>query len=43
MSKNQTLDYGEDLQKKIDTMRFIDIDINFDVTYDGHWKPSKCP
>ena len=24
-------------------MRFTHIDVNFDVTYDGHQKPSKCP
>ena len=23
-------------------MRFTEIDINFDVTYDHHQKPSKC-
>ena len=23
-------------KKQIDTMRFTDIDINFDITYDGH-------
>ena len=30
-------------QKKIDIMRFTHFDINFDVTYDAHQKPSKCP
>ena len=35
------LDYGGNSQKnKIDTMRFTDIDINFDVRYEGH---QKCP
>ena len=35
--KIKHLDYGGVLQKNyIDTMRFTDIDINFDVTNDGH-------
>ena len=35
--KIQHLDYGGGSQKKkIDTMRFTDIDVNFDVTNDGH-------
>ena len=29
-------------KKKIDIMRFTHIDVNFDVTYDGDQKPSKC-
>ena len=31
----------EEVKKKIDTMRFIDIDVNFDVTYGGHQNWSK--
>ena len=34
------IDYGGGSQK-IDIMRFTHIDVNFDVTYDGHQKPSK--
>ena len=35
--KMKHLDYGGGSQKNyIDTMRFTDIDINFDVTHDGH-------
>ena len=38
------LDYGGGSHtKKIDIMRFTHFDINFDVTYDAHQKPSKCP
>ena len=38
------LDYGGGSQKiKFNIMRFTHIDINFDVTYDAHQKPSKCP
>ena len=38
------LDYGGGSQKiKFDIMRFTHIDINFDVTYDAHQKPLKCP
>ena len=41
--KVKHMDYGGGSQKKkIDIMRFTDIDINFDVTYDGDQKPSKC-
>ena len=29
-------------KKKIDIMRFTDIDGNFDVKYDGDQKPSNC-
>ena len=37
MSKFKHLDYGGGSQKKkIDTMRFTHIDVNFDITYDGH-------
>ena len=33
----------EEVHKKyIDIMRFTDIDVNFDVTYDGGQKPLKC-
>ena len=34
------LDYGGGSQKKIDIMRFTDIDVNFDVRYEGH---QNCP
>ena len=34
--KMKHLDYGGGSQKKIDTMRFTDIDVNFYVTNDGH-------
>ena len=34
--KIEHLDYGGGSQKKIDTMRFTHIDVNFDITYDGH-------
>ena len=35
--KMKHLDYGGGSQKNyIDTMRFTDIDVNFDVTNDGH-------
>ena len=41
MSKMKHLDYGGGSQKYlIDTMRFTDIDINFDVRYEGH---QNCP
>ena len=30
----------EEVQKKIDIMRFTDIDVNFDVRYGGH---QNCP
>ena len=36
MSKIVTPRLGRRFTKKIDIMRFTDIDINFDVTYDGH-------
>ena len=37
MSKNQTPRLWRRYTKKlIDTMRFTHIDVNFDVTYDGH-------
>ena len=43
MSKIKYLDYGGDSQKKlIDIMRFTDIDVKFDITYDGNQKPLKC-
>ena len=39
--KMKHLDYGGGSQKNlIDTMRFTDIDINFDVRYEGH---QNCP
>ena len=40
--KVKHMDYGGGSQKKNDIMRFTHIDVNFDVTYDGHQKPSKC-
>ena len=36
------MDYGGGSQKKKHIMRFTHIDVNFDVTYDGDQKPSKC-
>ena len=36
VKKSNTWTMEEVHKKKIDTMRFTDIDINFDVTYDGH-------
>ena len=37
MSKNQTPGLWRRFTKKlIDIVRFTDIDVNFDVTYDGH-------
>ena len=30
------------MKKLIDIMWFTDIDVNFDITYDDHQKPSKC-
>ena len=40
--KIKYLDYGGGSEKKTDIMRFTHIDVNFDVTYDGNQKPSKC-
>ena len=41
--KVKHMDYGGGSQKKlIDIMRFTHIDVNFDITYDGDQKPSKC-
>ena len=41
VKKIKHLDYGGGSQKNlIDTMRFTDIDINFDVRYEGH---QNCP
>ena len=41
VKKSKHLDYGGGSQKNlIDTMRFTDIDINFDVRYEGH---QNCP
>ena len=40
--KVKHMNYGGGSQKKIDIMRFTDIDVNFDITYDGDQKPSKC-
>ena len=43
MSKSQTHELWKKFKKKkIDIMRFTDIDVNFDVQYDGDQKPSKC-
>ena len=43
MSNVKHMDHGGGSQKKlIDRMRFTDIDVNFDVKYDGDQKPSKC-
>ena len=36
------MDYGGGSQKKINIMRFTHTDVNFDVTYYGDQKPSKC-
>ena len=37
------MDYrGGSHTQKIDLMRFTHIDINFDITYDGDQKPTKC-
>ena len=38
--KVKHLDYGGGSQKKID-MRFTDIEVNFDVTYESHQNWSK--
>ena len=41
--KVKHMDYGGGSQKKlIDIMRFTHPDVNFDVTYDGDQKLSKC-
>ena len=41
MSNSQNLDYGGGSEKKKnDTMRFTDIDVNFDLRYEGH---QNCP
>ena len=38
------LDYGGGShKKKFDIIRFTHININFDITYHAHQKPSKCP
>ena len=43
MSKSQTHGLWKRFTKKLNShMRFTHIDVNFDVTYDGHQKPSKC-
>ena len=42
VKKIKYLDYGGGSPKKIDIMRFTHIDVNFDVTYDGNQKPTKC-
>ena len=36
------MDYGEGSQKRFHTMTFTDIDVNFDITYDGDQKPSNA-
>ena len=42
--KVKHMNYGGGSQKKkIDTMRFTHIDVNFDIKYDGDQKPSKYP
>ena len=43
VKKSDTWTMEEVHKKKIDIMRFTDIDVNFDVTYDGDQKPSQCP
>ena len=40
--KVKHMDYGGGSQKKEDLMRITHIDVNFDVTYDGDQKTSKC-
>ena len=41
--KVKYMDYGGGSQKKlIDIVRFTHTDINFNITYDGDQKPSKC-
>ena len=44
MSKSQMHELwrGGSQKKSIDIMRFTHIDLNFDITYDGDQKPSKC-
>ena len=43
VKKSNTLTMEEvQTKKKIDIMRFTHIDVNFDITYDGDQKPSKC-
>ena len=34
--KVKHMDYGGASQKKINVMRFTDIDMNFDIKYEGH-------
>ena len=41
--KYQEIKHLEEVYKKNGIMRFTDIDINFDINYDDHEKPSKCP
>ena len=40
--KVKHMDYGGGSQKYIGIMTFTDIEVNFEVTYDGDQKPSKC-
>ena len=44
MSKIQTSGLMEEVHNnfKLDTMRLTDIDVNFDVTNFGRYKPSEC-
>ena len=42
VKKSNTWTMEEVHKKKIDIMRFTDIDISFDITYNGDQKPSKC-
>ena len=42
MSKNQISWLWRRFTKKIDIMRFTHIDVNFDITYDGNKKATKC-
>ena len=40
VKKVKSLDYEGGSQKKIDIIRFTDIDVKFDVKYEGH---QNCP
>ena len=42
LSKNQITGLWKVHKKEIDIMRFTHIVVNFDITYDGNQKPSKC-
>ena len=41
-SNTWTMEEVHKKKKKVHIMRFTHIDVNFDVTYDGDQKPSKC-